>query len=412
VDLTATFETLGVALGLGLLVGLQRERAASALAGFRTFPLVTVFGAVTGILSKDLGGWILAAGLLALAALIISGNLAKLKAGNVDPGLTTEAALLLMYGVGAYLVFGHRPVAVAVGGAVAVLLYLKPELHSLATRLGEEDFRGIMQFVVISLVIFPVLPNRAYGPFQVLNPHRIWWMVVLITGLSLAGYVAYKLFGHRIGAALGAVLGGLISSTATTVSYARRTRRGEGSPGLAAAVVVAASTVVFVRVWVIVGAVCPIVLPALTLPFALMFLLMTALTAFAWIRASHEPAAVIEHTNPTELKAALAFTLIFGLVLLAVAAAKEHLGTQGLYAVAFLSGLTDMDAITLSTGQMANNQWLEPVTAARLILVAALANILFKGIMVAWLGTAALLRRVGLCFGIALASGMAILIWW
>jgi uncharacterized membrane protein (DUF4010 family) len=303
-------------------------------------------------------------------------------------------------------------VAVAVGGAVAVLLYLKPELHSLATRLGEEDFRGIMQFVVISLVIFPVLPNRAYGPFQVLNPHRIWWMVVLITGLSLAGYVAYKLFGHRIGAALGAVLGGLISSTATTVSYARRTRRGEGSPGLAAAVVVAASTVVFVRVWVIVGAVCPIVLPALTLPFALMFLLMTALTAFAWIRASHEPAAVIEHTNPTELKAALAFTLIFGLVLLAVAAAKEHLGTQGLYAVAFLSGLTDMDAITLSTGQMANNQWLEPVTAARLILVAALANILFKGIMVAWLGTAALLRRVGLCFGIALASGMAILIWW
>jgi uncharacterized membrane protein (DUF4010 family) len=237
-------------------------------------------------------------------------------------------------------------------------------------------------------------------------------MVVLITGLSLAGYVAYKLFGHRIGAALGAVLGGLISSTATTVSYARRTRRGEGSPGLAAAVVVAASTVVFVRVWVIVGAVCPIVLPALTLPFALMFLLMTALTAFAWIRASHEPAAVIEHTNPTELKAALAFTLIFGLVLLAVAAAKEHLGTQGLYAVAFLSGLTDMDAITLSTGQMANNQWLEPVTAARLILVAALANILFKGIMVAWLGTAALLRRVGLCFGIALASGMAILIWW
>ena len=229
-DLTATFETLGVALGLGLLVGLQRERAASALAGFRTFPLVTVFGAVTGILSKDLGGWILAAGLLALAALIISGNLAKLKAGNVDPGLTTEAALLLMYGVGAYLVFGHRPVAVAVGGAVAVLLYLKPELHSLATRLGEEDFRGIMQFVVISLVIFPVLPNRAYGPFQVLNPHRIWWMVVLITGLSLAGYVAYKLFGHRICAALGAVLGGLISSTATTVSYARRTRRGEGSP--------------------------------------------------------------------------------------------------------------------------------------------------------------------------------------
>src|SRR3989442_1630418 len=192
-DPSEVFYHLGISLGLGLLVGLQRERSDSRLAGFRTFPLITILGTVSSLLSLTFGGWIVALGLVALAGIIIAGNLAAQKTGEVDPGLTTEAAMLLMYCVGAYLPVGHAAVAVALGGGVAVLLHLKPQMHSLAVKIGDQDFTAIMQFVVITLVILPVLPNRTFGPYQVWNPHKIWLLVVLIVGISLAGYVVYKL---------------------------------------------------------------------------------------------------------------------------------------------------------------------------------------------------------------------------
>ena len=201
-DLTSVFMNLGIALGLGLLVGLQREHAgASRLAGIRTVPLVTVLGTVCGILSQSFGGWIVALGLLSIAALIVSGNIVESMGGGADPGLTTEVAMVLMYAVGAYLTIGSREVAVTIGGGVAVLLQWKMLLHQTTTRLGENDLKLIMQFVLLSMVILPVLPNQAYGPFQVLNPHLIWLMVVLIVGINVGGYIAYKFLGETAGSA-------------------------------------------------------------------------------------------------------------------------------------------------------------------------------------------------------------------
>ena len=172
-ELPLVFQKLAIALGLGLLVGLQRERTSSSIAGVRTYPLVALFGTVCALLSKDTGGWMIPAGLIALITVIVIGNLARLRAGENDPGLTSEMAMLLMFGIGAYLVFGYTVVAVVLAGTVAVLLHLKPELHGLARRIGDKDFRAVMQFVVIALVILPVLPDKAYGPFEVLNPHKI-----------------------------------------------------------------------------------------------------------------------------------------------------------------------------------------------------------------------------------------------
>ena len=154
-DTATAFRHLAIAVGLGLLVGLQRERAKSGLAGLRTFALITMFGAICGMLSATLGAWIIAAGFLALAALIVVGNVAALKQGVTDPGLTTEIAILLMFGVGAFLVNGNESVAIAVGGAVAVLLQFKDPLHGFAARLGDKDLRAIMQFALLSLVIPP-----------------------------------------------------------------------------------------------------------------------------------------------------------------------------------------------------------------------------------------------------------------
>src|SRR5579864_565363 len=240
-DLASTFSSLGISLGLGLLVGLQREQVATQLAGLRTFALITVLGTICGLLAANFGGWVIAAGFLALTGALMTGHVAELKGEKTESGVTTEIAALAMFGVGAYIVVGYREVAIALGGGIAVLLHFKGQLHGIAARLGE-DSKAIMQFALISMVILPILPNRTYGPFNVLNPRQIWLMVVLIVGIGLGGYITYKFFGAKAGLLLAALLGGVISSTATTVSYSKRAAKQELADNAAAIVILLAST--------------------------------------------------------------------------------------------------------------------------------------------------------------------------
>lgn len=401
---------LALALGLGLFIGLQRERTDARLAGFRTFPLVTVLGALCGLLAESFGGWVVAGGLLALALVIVGGNLAQLRGGGELSGITTEVTMLVMFALGVYLMQGELAVAIVVCGAVAVLLHLKPQLHSLASRIGDRDFKAVMQFALISLVVLPVLPDRYYGPYEVLNPFRIWLMVVLIVGISLAGYVAYKLLGERAGAWAAGVLGGLISSTATTVSVARRSAQQPEATALAAFVILVASAIVFLRVGLLVGATAPSFLPAAAAPLAAMFFVLLAI---GWTNLRLQPGragALPEQENPTELKSALLFGLLYAIVLLAVAAANAAFGDRGLYVAAVLSGLTDMDAITLSIAQLVSSGQVDPRTGWRLLLVAAMSNLAFKGVVVAMTGGRGLLRRVAIGFGTAVALGGGLLL--
>lgn len=168
---------VGIALGLGLLVGLQRERA-EAGAGIRTFPLICVFGAVCGLLAQTHGAWILGSGLVALGALMVLSIITRRSAGESQPGPTTEIAALLMFGVGAILVQGETVTALAASGAVVLLLQWKTPLHRFVSRFGEDDLRAVFRLVLIGLVVLPVLPDKAYGPYDVLNPFRIWLVVV------------------------------------------------------------------------------------------------------------------------------------------------------------------------------------------------------------------------------------------
>ncbi len=408
-ELSVLFQQFAIALGLGLLVGLQRESASAPLAGVRTFPLVTILGAVSALLAQSFGGWIVAASLLALAALIFSGKHAEQHASHRDPGLTTEAALLLMFAVGAYLIVGQRALAIAIGGGTAVLLQFKGQLHGLVARLGDNDLKAIMQFALISLVILPVLPNRTYGPYAVINPRHIWLMVVLIVGISLGGYIIYKFFGSGAGLVLGGLLGGLISSTATTVSYAKRTKHAPTSINLAALVVLIASTVVFARLLLEMLAVAPALFAAAVLPFALMLLTLAALSALLWLRSRDESNVMPEQENPSELKSALFFGALYAVVLFAAAAVKERFGSSGLYVVAALSGLTDVDAITLSTAQLVNAERLAADSAWRVILVAALSNLLFKAGAVAALGHRRLFQLIAAAYGVAFVIGMLLI---
>jgi uncharacterized membrane protein (DUF4010 family) len=396
-----TFKNLGIALGLGLLVGLQRERAGKPLAGIRTFPLITVLGTVCALL----GQWAVAAGFVGVAALLVAGMVTARKGGDERPGLTTDVAALLMYGVGAYLVLGTTEVAVAVGGAVALLLHWKSAMHGFAQRIGETDVTAIMRFVLVTLVILQVLPDRTYDPYDVLNPHQIWLMVALIVGINLGAYAAYRLLGSRGGALVAGTLGGFISSTATTVSQAR----GRGSPDLAALVIQLASTLVFARVLLEVAVASPDHFTAIAPPIAIVGAAFVAAAVVLWLRVRTRDAEAPPPANPAELKPALLFGAAYAIVLLAAAAAKEHLGNRGLYVVAVLSGLTDMDAITLSTARLAQDGRLGSGTAWRVILVAMLANLVFKGALVGVLGPRPLLRRILLLFGVAGVASIALL---
>jgi uncharacterized membrane protein (DUF4010 family) len=407
------FSRLGVAFGLGLLVGLQRERTDSRLAGFRTFPLVTVLGALCGLLGETYGGWIVGGGLAALALIIVGGNLPLLRKGDdPHPGITTEVAMLVMFALGAFVMTGSMAVAIVTCGAVVVLLHLKPEMHSLAKNIGDRDFKAIVRFALISLVILPVLPNQTYGPFQVLNPFKIWLMVVLIVGLSLGGYVAFKVIGARAGAWASGLLGGVISSTATTVSVARQSKQSAGNTAIGVFVIMIASAVSFVRVSILLGATAPRLLQAAVVPLSLMCATLGLLGWWSLHRSDHGTSKLPEPSNPAELKPALFFGAMYGVMLLAVAAANKHFGQQGLYVTAVISGLTDMDAITLSVSQIVNSSGIETKTGWRLIVVAAMANLVFKAAAVAALGDRKLLLRVALGFGAVAGVGVALLVFW
>jgi uncharacterized membrane protein (DUF4010 family) len=402
----------GISVGLGLLVGLQRQWGAPHVAGLRTFGMITVFGTICARLSGQYGGWIVAAGLLAVAMMVIVGSVMKVRAGQIEPGLTTEIAAMVMYGVGAMLVLETYAPALMVGGGVAVLLHFKDRMIGIVHAFGEADLKAIMQLVLIAMVILPILPDKAYGPYGVLNPFRIWLIVVLIVGVSVGAFFVFKFFGAKAGTLLGGILGGIISSTATTVGYARRSRTRAESSNLAAAVVMIAATIVFLRLGFEISLVAPDALAALGAPLGAMTGWMALVTAGMLLagRGQHTEAPV--EGRVAELKVAVVFGVLYAGILFAVAAARAHFGHAGMYSVAALSGLTDMDAITLSTAQLVEAGDIQADTGWRMILIGAMSNLVFKAGAVALLGSRAMLKRVALVFALSLAGGLGILLFW
>ncbi|WP_193194942.1 MgtC/SapB family protein [Microbulbifer taiwanensis] len=402
-----------IALGLGLLIGLQRERTADRLGGIRTYPLIAIFGALAARLGElQSTPWLVPTGLLCMTVLIVLGNLERMRGAQESSGITTEVSALLMYLLGAFLVLGDMAVAVAVGATAAVLLHLKPSMHRFARRLPEKDLRAIMQFALISLIILPVLPDRNFGPYDALNPYKIWLLVVLIVGIGLGGYGAYKLVGARAGTLLSGVIGGLISSTATTVSYARRARVEKGVAGMAALVILIASTSMFIRMFVEIAVVAPRLLPKLLPPLGVLLLVSVATCAVGYRFVEHRENEMPEQGNPAELVPALIFAALFALVLLAIAAAREYFGDRGIYVVALISGFTDVDAITLSSANLAGNGTLAPATAWRAMVIATLANLVFKGAAAGALGRRTLLRPPALPLAAPFVAGLAVLALW
>jgi len=391
---------LGVALAIGLIVGIERgwhereEAEGGRIAGLRTFGLVGLAGGFAGLL----GVWVIAAGVLALGVL-----LALAHRRRRDLGITTEVAALLTFLLGAAAILGHLLATVAAGVVAALLLGLKPTLHAWLRRIEERELMAGLQLLLISCVVLPLLPDRGFGPDQALNPFRMWLMVVLIAGFSFLGYVAIRLVGARRGVMLTGLLGGVVSSTAVTVTLARQARAATSLRDALAAGVALAAVMMLLRIGVLVGAVQPVLLAALAPPLAAAAL---AGLGVAWwlnrrriaVEAQPEPPG-----NPLELGSALQFALLLTIVQLAAGWLRRQFGDAGLLALAALSGLADVDAITLSAASMVDRS-VALDSAALAIGLAALSNTVAKAAIAGWLGGAAMAWKVASTYAAMLAA--------
>lgn len=401
------------ALLIGALIGLEREFVQQRteerdFAGIRTFSLMALLGAVAAYFSQQFGLLLFVAVYLSLALLVWASHLGDIYRGH-EEGITTEVVALIVPLLGAMVIWGEVELAAALGVITALLLALKPRLHGLARRMSAEDLRATLEFALITAVILPLLPNQSFGPYGLLNPFQIWLLVVFVSGIGFLGYVLIKILGAEQGVGLTGVLGGLVSSTATTVSLAGRSK---GNPGLSSILVrgiILASCVMFPRVLVEVGVVYPPLLRMVSIPIGAMLLVSLGFVLYLWRgrRADEqEDREEVKVSNPLRLPTAITFALAFSVVLIAVRAANDFFGDAGVYVASALAGLTDVDAITLSASELASNGQLQPQVAAMAVVLATLVNTAAKAVMVWFLGAHELRRTVMRAFGLVLLTGI------
>ena len=378
-ELAAPLEAFATALGIGLLVGMERERRPGSVAGLRTFALVAMLGCLFALLGEKTGGpWLLVTGLLVVSIAMVAANFSTQQEEQYR-GFTSEAAIIATYGLGAAVWFGYATLAVMLGIATTVLLYFKAELRQFSERMTTKDINSILQFAVLSLVILPILPSQDYGPYNALNPRQIWWMVVLISGLALSGYLALRIVGARHGAALLGIFGGLASSTATTLMFSRHARDHGDLVRMSAIIILIANVMVMMRLGFVSGVVAPALVTPIAIVFACGMLPGVLLALYGWkLLGADGNLPLPEVSNPTELKTAISFGLLYAAVVLASAWLQDIAGNKGLYIIALASGLTDADASVLSTLRLFNLEKISGGEAVIAVTLALVANLIFK----------------------------------
>ncbi len=384
-----SFLPLSLALGIGLLMGIERgwhERKVAEgrrVAGMRTFALIGLLGGVLALLDQG-QGWVLGLGFLGFSGLVVVGYVLGREPGNF--GATTLVSALLTFGLGALATRGQTFLAVSSAIVAVSLLSFKPELHRWLRHLERKELQGTWKMLLISVVLLPVLPDKGLGPYESLNPHQIWMMVVIIAGVTFVGYFLVKLAGLKMGTLLTAFIGGLVSSTAVTLDFARKGKRQVQHRKLYAAGILIAWGVMFIRQGVLVLAIHPSLLQRIWKPF----LGMSFLDFFAVLllllpkkdghvetdsHSLRETEAAIP--NPFEFFPALIFGLFLGLILLLAEVLRHRFGNSGIYWLAGFSGLADVDAITLSLAQLSTKD-LSPIVAVQGITIAAASNTFVK----------------------------------
>lgn len=399
--------SLLLALAVGLIIGIERgwhgqdhdkadetdvRRAEGrSVAGIRTFALTGLLGGVCAMVAADTHALILPAGLVVLGALLVGAYLIT-SGVTRDYGATTEVAILLTFMLGAMAVTGYHLEAASAAVVTAVLLGFKTEIHSTLAKLDRRELHSSLQLLLIALVILPLLPNESMGPWNSLNPRLLGLLVMLIAGIGFVGYFSIRIIGARAGLMLTALLGGLTSSTAVTVAFARLARRsGRRHALLGAGIALACATMVprlLIEVAALNASLIPRILPGL------IALAAVPLLASIWVVRRYRDTGTSSEVginNPLELGQALVIGGILALIFVLTHAAEAWFGDRGLYGLAILSGIADVDAISLAMAKRAGTD-LDPELAGNAILLAALSNTLFKAGFAAFIGGMKLAR--------------------
>ena len=409
---------LAASLALGLLIGLERgwrEREVSdggRVAGLRTFALTGLFGGLLATLPDSYGPWPLLGGLIGLSLLLaVSYQAASKSSGNLS--ITSALAMLLTLVLGAIAARGAIALALGAAVLVAVLLDLKPTLHRWLHLIEHRELTATLQLLVLSVVILPNLPDTGFGPYQALNPYRLWWAVVLIAGLSLAGHIAMRATGPQRGVFWTGVLGGLASSTAATLALARHAHKQPALVVAAAAGILAACAVMFVRMAVLAVSIQPALALRLGAPLVLTGVLMFGLAIWQWRRrgASVASGADMETVAPFDLGTALGFGAFLAVMAVLIPAVQQWLGTPGVYALAALSGVADVDATVISVSRLHSDTGLSATTTVLALALTALTNMVTKAAIAWTTGGAALGWLVLRGYAITIVVGGAVLGW-
>jgi uncharacterized membrane protein (DUF4010 family) len=420
---TERFISLAVALGVGFLIGLQREQSAamqgtpgrSYPGGVRTYPLVALSGALAVLLSARFGPWLVVVGVLFLL-IPLSLAYADDVRQNRDRGITSEVALVVTYFLGCLSTadgVGGSPkerllLCAAMAVAVTALLSYKDPLHTLASRISRDDLYATVKFGILAAVMLPLLPDKGYGPYAALNPAKIGLFVVLVAGVGFAGYIAVRVLGSGKGLGVTGLLGGLVSSTAITFSFSGRAKREPASAQACALGIVLASTVMGLRLLGLIAVTNSALLPLAAIPVGALTLGGFAAGAILYFTGKKDGAGAesVQFVNPFELSSAFKFGLIFALVLLGSKAAIQAWGQQGGYLAALLAGTVDVDAVSISLARMPATEL--PLREAALgITVACVSNSLVKAGIAVVLGGWAFGWRVVVAFLAMVTAGAA-----
>jgi uncharacterized membrane protein (DUF4010 family) len=420
IEAVSPIEALLVSGSLGALIGLVRQweyetahPGQDAPAGMRTFMTWALLGCGAGLLQEAGAPWVLAVALGTFTLVMGAVHLVDKKEHHV--GLTTFSAAVVTFVAGALAAFGQLQPAVVTGVGTMIILGSKQWLHAWTKRWTAQDLRYFLQFAAITGLILPIAPNQDMGPYQALNPHQIWLMVVLVAGLGFVGYLAMRWLGGRAGIILTGLAGGLVSSTVTTLALSRESRVSRELAGsLALAVVLACTVVMIGREVVIIGLLSPEVMKLTVVPFVLMAVPGGVWAAWQWRSWRGDGEAEVKtpkQDNPLSPWMAVKFGLLYAVITLVVKVAAGQISHTWVYGISFVSGLGDINAITVTSAQAASSHLLDPLVAARCIVLACLANTLAKvGIVVA-LGGPGFRRAAGVALGVVFVAGAAGL-WW
>ena len=417
-DLMADAIHFGIAVLLGALVGIEREKhrrerkaKTEQTAGLRTFILFALLGACTAWLSRVFESyWIVAAGLLITGAFVVAGYVVTTRGQKEAVGLTTEVAVIIVFVLGAIDMLGGTEIAIALAVITTAVLAYKDPMHGFVKQLGWDDVYSGLQLLIATFVALPLLPDKPIDPWGALNPYELWLLVILISGLSLVGYALTRWLGPGKGALLTGFAGGLVASTAVTVSFAREARTNPVNTMAFASGILVAWATMFARVLVLVAVVNRTLLGPLFLPFAAMGLVAAGAAALIYLRSDPDGKGAsardnLRVANPFSITSAAKFAAFFAVVLVAVKIAQDNFSDSGVYAVAALAGLTDVDAITLSMAELAKTDSAQVAVIA--IVIASLVNTAVKCGIAFVLGGPALGRPLLLAIGAMLIAGLA-----